>query len=141
MHDAGEGAICLTWTTRWASILPLIVVNCIILGRAEMFASKNSVVDSALDGLGMGLGFTLTLVLMGSIREMLGAGTLVRPCVMPLAVEPMIRVHHRPPGGFFVLRRADGRWWSSIEDARQAGAGAQKPDCAGCPSAARCCGG
>ena len=56
--------------------LPLIVVNCIILGRAEMFANKNSVVDSALDGIGMGLGFTLTLCVMGSIRELIGAGTI-----------------------------------------------------------------
>ena len=55
--------------------LPLIVVNCIILGRAEMFASKNGVLDSALDGIGMGLGFTLTLVIMGTIREVLGSGT------------------------------------------------------------------
>ncbi|MDO5602209.1 MAG: electron transport complex subunit E, partial [Oscillospiraceae bacterium] len=55
--------------------LPLIVVNCIILGRAEMFASKNGVLASALDGLGMGLGFTLTLVLMGTVRELFGNGT------------------------------------------------------------------
>ena len=55
--------------------LPLIVVNCIILGRAEMFASKNGIVDSALDGLGMGLGFMLTLTIMGTIREILGSGT------------------------------------------------------------------
>ena len=55
--------------------IPLIVVNCIILGRAEMFASKNGVIDSALDGIGMGLGFTLALGLMGMIREFLGAGT------------------------------------------------------------------
>ena len=55
--------------------LPLIVVNCIILGRAEMFASKHGVVDSALDGIGMGIGFTITLTLMGSIREILGSGT------------------------------------------------------------------
>ena len=55
--------------------LPLIVVNCIILGRAEMFASKNGVLDSALDGLGMGIGFTITLTIMGSIREILGSGT------------------------------------------------------------------
>lgn len=54
--------------------LPLIVVNCIILGRAEMFASKNSVIDSALDGVGMGLGFTLALFLMGSLREIFGCG-------------------------------------------------------------------
>ena len=57
--------------------LPLIVVNCIILGRAEAFANKNNIIDSALDGVGMGLGFTLTLGLMGAIRELLGAGTLL----------------------------------------------------------------
>ena len=56
--------------------IPLIVVNCIILGRAEMFASKNGVLDSALDGIGMGIGFTLALGVMGLIREFLGAGTL-----------------------------------------------------------------
>ncbi len=54
--------------------LPLIVVNCIILGRAEMFACKNSIVDSALDGVGMGVGYTLTATLMASIREILGSG-------------------------------------------------------------------
>ncbi|MFQ7005245.1 MAG: electron transport complex subunit RsxE, partial [Ruthenibacterium lactatiformans] len=69
--------------------LPLIVVNCIILGRAEMFASKNSIGLSALDGLGMGLGFTGTLVVMGSVREVLGAGTLFGIQVMPAAVDPM----------------------------------------------------
>ena len=69
--------------------LPLIVVNCIILGRAEMFASKNSIGLSALDGLGMGLGFTGTLVVMGSVREVLGAGTLFGVQVMPAAVDPM----------------------------------------------------
>ena len=81
--------------------LPLIVVNCIILGRAEMFASKNKVLDSALDGLGMGLGFTLTLVLMGSIREILGSGTLFG-LDLHLPVEPMT-VFVPPPGGFFVF--------------------------------------
>ena len=55
--------------------LPLIVVNCIILGRAEMFASKNGILDSALDGIGMGIGFTITLTIMGTIREILGSGT------------------------------------------------------------------
>lgn len=55
--------------------IPLIVVNCIILGRAEAFASKNSVADSALDGAGIGIGFTLALTLLGSVREMLGAGS------------------------------------------------------------------
>ena len=56
--------------------IPLIVVNCIILGRAEAFASKNNVGDSALDGIGMGLGFTLALTLLGALREMLGNGSL-----------------------------------------------------------------
>ena len=56
--------------------IPLIVVNCIILGRAEAFAAKNNVVDSILDGLGMGLGFTLALTLLGSVREILGSGAI-----------------------------------------------------------------
>lgn len=56
--------------------IPLIVVNCIILGRAEAFASKNGVLDSALDGLGMGMGFTLSLTLLGAVRELLGSGSL-----------------------------------------------------------------
>lgn len=56
--------------------IPLIVVNCIVLGRAEAFASKNNVIDSALDGLGMGLGFTLALTVLGSIREILGSGSI-----------------------------------------------------------------
>ena len=62
--------------TALGVFLPLIVVNCIILGRAEMFACKNSVVDSALDGIGMGIGYTLTVTLMASIREILGSGAI-----------------------------------------------------------------
>lgn len=81
--------------------LPLIVVNCIILGRAEMFASKNTVIDSALDGLGMGLGFTLTLVLMGSIREILGSGSFFG-LDLHLPVEPMT-LFITPAGGFLVF--------------------------------------
>jgi len=57
--------------------IPLIVVNCIVLGRAEAFASKNSLVSSILDGLGMGIGFSIALFILGSIREMLGAGTIL----------------------------------------------------------------
>ena len=82
--------------------LPLIVVNCIILGRAEMFASKHGVVASALDGLGMGLGFTLTLVCMGSIREILGAGTWFGMRIIPESIDSMT-VFITPPGGFFVF--------------------------------------
>lgn len=82
--------------------LPLITVNCIILGRAEAFASKNKVLDSALDGLGMGLGFTLTLTLMGSIRELLGAGTIFGK-VVTANLFPPIAIMTKAPGGFFVF--------------------------------------
>ncbi|MGN0453353.1 MAG: electron transport complex subunit RsxE [Ruminococcus sp.] len=80
--------------------LPLIVVNCIILGRAEMYASKNSVLPSVLDGLGMGIGFTATLLIMGSIREILGNGTWFG---MDLPGNISIIIFLLPPGGFFVF--------------------------------------
>ena len=70
--------------------LPLIVVNCIILARAEMFASKNSVLPSVLDGLGMGVGFTAVLTLMGAIRELLGAGSLFSLPLTSRFISPMI---------------------------------------------------
>ncbi len=70
--------------------IPLIVVNCIILARAEAFASKNGVLASAMDGLGMGVGFTLALVLMGSIRELLGTGSVFGVNIMGASYEPMI---------------------------------------------------
>lgn len=82
--------------------LPLIVVNCIILARAEMFASKNSPVLSVLDGLGMGIGFTAVLTFMGAIRELLGAGTLFSLPLTAEFIDPMI-VFLLPPGGFFVF--------------------------------------
>lgn len=82
--------------------LPLIVVNCIILARAEMFASKNSIVPSILDGLGMGIGFTAVLTLMGCIREFLGAGTLFSLPITSEVIDPML-VFILPPGGFFVF--------------------------------------
>lgn len=82
--------------------LPLIVVNCIVLGRAEMFASKHRPALAALDGLGMGLGFTASLVLMSAIRELLGAGTLLGFKVMPSFIEPML-IMITPAGGFAVL--------------------------------------
>ncbi len=81
--------------------LPLIVVNCIILGRAEMYASKNTVVDSALDGLGMGLGFTLTLLVMGTIREILGNGTWFGLRLIPEGYS--IGILTMAPGGFFTF--------------------------------------
>ncbi len=82
--------------------IPLIVVNCIILGRAEMFASKNSIFDSALDGIGMGLGFTLALTSMGLVRELLGAGTAFDIPLFGENFTPMA-MFMLAPGGFFVF--------------------------------------
>ncbi len=80
--------------------LPLIVVNCIILGRAEAFASKNTVLDSILDGIGMGIGFTFALIFMGIIRELLGFGTLFGIQIFPEGM-PTIAIMGLAPGGFF----------------------------------------
>ena len=80
--------------------LPLIVVNCIILGRAEMFACKNNVVDSALDGIGMGIGYTLTVTLMATIREILGSGTWLGFQVLPESMAKM-SIMTQAPGAFF----------------------------------------
>lgn len=81
--------------------LPLIVVNCIILGRAEAFAGKNSVLASTIDGIGMGIGFTAAILTMAIIREFLGAGTLAGIPLMPASIAPMA-IFILPPGGFFV---------------------------------------
>lgn len=80
--------------------IPLIVVNCIILGRAEAFASKNGALDSALDGLGIGLGFTLSLTLIGAVRELLGSGAIFGQSL--IAGDGML-VFVLAPGGFLVL--------------------------------------
>ncbi|MBP3336974.1 MAG: electron transport complex subunit E [Clostridia bacterium] len=82
--------------------IPLIVVNCIILARAEAFASKNTVGASALDGLGMGLGFTMALTLIGAIRELLGAGSLLGINVLGSGFMPAT-ILILPPGAFLVL--------------------------------------
>lgn len=82
--------------------LPLITVNCIILGRAEMFASKNNVAASALDGAGMGIGFTLALLAVGSVREIFGGGTWFGIQICPDFIQPMT-IFILPAGGFFVL--------------------------------------
>ena len=82
--------------------IPLIVVNCIILARAESFASKNKPIPSAMDGLGMGLGFTLGLSVLGSIREILGAGTILGFDIFGGMYEPAI-MFILPPGAFIVL--------------------------------------
>ncbi len=80
--------------------IPLIVVNCIILGRAEAFASKNGIVDSALDGIGIGLGFTLSLTAVGAVREILGSGSIFG---YTFAGDVMPLLFILAPGGFLVL--------------------------------------
>ena len=116
--------------------LPLIVVNCIILGRAEMFASKNSVWASCLDGIGMGMGFTLALLVMGSIREILGSGTWFGITLTADKVDPMI-VFLLAPGGFFVYGCiiAFVGWATKGKAIKRKSFG-----CEGCPAAAACSG-
>ena len=81
--------------------IPLIVVNCIILGRAEAFACKNNPLASICDGIGMGLGFTLALTLLGSVRELIGAGTLFGVTLLPETCNVLLFV--LPPGAFITL--------------------------------------
>lgn len=81
--------------------IPLIVVNCIVLGRAEAFAAKNGVIPSAMDGLGIGLGFTLALTLLGAVRELLGTGKLFSITLMPEEFGSLIFV--LAPGAFIAL--------------------------------------
>jgi len=86
--------------------LPLIVVNCIIMGRVEAFASKNSIGDSILDGIGMGIGYTIVLVAISLIRELFGAGTIFAGTALKLEVIPesyRIGILNSAPGGFIVF--------------------------------------
>lgn len=82
--------------------IPLIVVNCIVLGRAESFASKNSVIDSMFDGIGSGLGFTLALTVLGMIREVLGNGSIFNIVITPANWQPAL-IFILPPGGFLTI--------------------------------------
>ncbi len=82
--------------------IPLIVVNCIIFARAEAFAFRNTAILSLADGLGMGMGFTLSITLLSACRELLGNGTLLGAQIMPASFQPMAMVL-RPPGGFIML--------------------------------------
>jgi len=81
--------------------IPLIVVNCIVLGRAEAFASKNNIISSAIDGIGIGLGFSFALVLLGSIREILGSGKIFDITIYPENYVTLVFV--LAPGAFIVL--------------------------------------
>jgi electron transport complex protein RnfE len=82
--------------------IPLIVVNCIILARAETFAFKNGIFSSFLDGLGMGLGFTIALLILGSVRELLGAGSIFGISLLGAAYKPAL-IMILPPGAFLAL--------------------------------------
>ncbi|HVS16338.1 MAG TPA: electron transport complex subunit E [Thermoanaerobaculia bacterium] len=95
-------AISLDLHKALGAFISLIVVNCLILGRAEAFASRNTVTLSLLDGLGMGAGFTFGLLCLGAVREVLGFGTLFGVAVMPQAFQPWV-VMILPGGGFFTL--------------------------------------
>ena len=115
--------------------LALIVVNCIILGRAEMFARKNGVLDSALDGIGMGIGFLVALVLMATVREVLGAGSFAG-IVIPFLENYKIPFFVQAPGGFFVFGVL-----IAIVNKIGPKAGSEKRknfSCEGCPSASVC---
>lgn len=120
--------------------LALIVVNCIILGRAEMFARKNPVLDSALDGAGMGLGFLLALVAMALIREVLGAGTLTifpdNPFEIPFLSKYNFPILVQTPGGFLVF----GILIAVVNKiGPKKGEGKRRNfSCEGCPSASIC---
>lgn len=114
--------------------LPLIVVNCIILGRAEMFASKSGVAASALDGIGMGIGFTLALVLMATVREIPGAGSWFGIRLLGENAST-ISIMTLAPGGFFVF----GAMIALVNKLTSGRAIKKKSmGCAGCPAAAGC---
>ena len=115
--------------------LALIVVNCIILGRAEMYARKNNVINSALDGLGMGIGFLLALLAMATIREVLGAGSFAG-IEIPFMTDYKIPLFVQAPGGFLVYGIL-----IAIVNAIGPKKGAEKRknfSCEGCPSASLC---
>ncbi len=114
--------------------IPLIVVNCIILGRAEMFANKSSVADSAIDGLGMGLGFTFALFLMGSIREIIGSGGWFGFNLTADIIDPMA-IFMLAPGAFFTFGCL-----VALINYLSKGRAIKKKDfgCEGCPSAGGC---
>lgn len=114
--------------------LALITVNCIILGRAEMFAGKNSVGKSALDGLGMGLGFTLALLSMATVREVIGAGSFAG-IEIPVLSQFKIEYLTKAPGGFMVY----GLLIATVYKITKGKAPKKKSfGCEGCPSAAYC---
>jgi len=114
--------------------LPLIAVNCIIFARAEVYANKNKLIDSAIDALGMGAGFTLALFIMASVREILGAGTWFG-IELPVLAENNISIFTMAPGGFAVFAII-----IAVVNKISKGKAVKKKEfgCAGCPSAPFC---
>ena len=120
--------------TALGTYLALIVVNCIILGRAEMFASKHTVAESALDGIGMGGGFTLALFCMGTVREVLGSGSFLG-FKIPFMQDYCIPFFTQAAGGFFVF----GVLIAVVNKITKGKAISKKEfGCANCPSRAAC---
>ena len=115
--------------------LPLIVVNCIILGRAEAYAGKNPVLASTVDGIGMGIGFMAAIVTMSIIRELIGAGTLAGVQIVPVSIAPMA-IFILPPGGFFVYGMMMATANRLAE--RKGMAKAELNGCDACPMAGSC---
>jgi len=100
--DYGIQALSLELHAALGAFISLIVVNCLILGRMEAFASKRPILPTLLDGLGMGGGFTVALLCLGAVRELLGAGSLFGLALLPAGFEPWV-IMLLPGGGFFVL--------------------------------------
>ena len=118
--------------------LPLIVVNCIILGRAEAYASKNKPIASLFDGIGMGLGFTLSITCIGAVRELIGAGSLFGHQILPLADAAAGKAGYEPitifilaPGAFFVLAALSALQNKFKIGAAKRGIDPSNPDCGG----------
>ncbi|MBP3663816.1 MAG: electron transport complex subunit E [Tyzzerella sp.] len=121
--------------------IPLIVVNCIILGRAESYASKNPVLPSIFDGIGMGLGFTVGLTSIGIVRELIGAGTVFGFQIMPASYEP-VTIFILAPGAFFVLSCLVAAQNKIKASAAKKGKAVKETsgcgDCASCGNASAC---
>ena len=118
--------------------IPLIVVNCIILGRAEAYASKNPPIPSLFDGIGMGLGFTLSITCIGAVRELIGAGSLFGHQILPLADAAAGKAGYEPitifilaPGAFFVLAALSALQNKFKIGAAKRGIDPSNPDCGG----------
>ncbi len=118
--------------------IPLIVVNCIILGRAEAYASKNKPIPSLFDGIGMGLGFTLSITCIGAVRELIGAGTIFGKQILPLADAAAGKMGYEPvtifilaPGAFFVLAFLSALQNKFKLGAAKRGIDPSNPDCKG----------